>query len=584
MSFWAVGAVAVVGAASAAASASAQSDAAGQAMDAETQQQLNGMEAAARAGVEANSYLNPYEYTGQMGNYALGNELGITPSMPGMPVKKDFMYLDPRAGQMVLNEKAWRQANNQWRNGLQVAAQYGGVKMDAMPQTSDPKYRNKKGKFDNKKFAADMQQWDRQLQGVMQATNTDSQYSKAPTKQQFMEPVLNKNGKKVRNPDGTVKKKLNEDKFNAALKDYEGQIHGAAGQYWNQYQNSEQAKTRGTLLKEYGASDYAKDPMKYSTDLSMTGYKKDPGYSPMVYDEATWQQANDPTYLAKKGIITNDAEWKASGDPRYLAKKGIITNDAEWRASGDPTYMAPVNTLADLQATPGYKFGLDQGLNSAQTSAAAGGSLMSGATLKALSDYGSGYASQRWMDYSNMQADRFNNAYSRSMDYDNTLANRFGQAFQDSMQYDNARASRFNDAFQRGQGAYLNYFNRAQSAYQQAFNRNQQNKQFRLNALTQQQNVGLTAANAQSNNTMQTGAQQQTGYNNIGNAQAQGYINQGQAQANMYTGISNAVSSGIGNYAMMNAVGNPNTRTSPTGNINGQRAAWDSNAGAWVSY
>lgn len=536
MSFAAVAVgVAAVGVAGSVASGMAQADAAGKAMDAETQQQLNGMEAAARAGVEANAYLNPYEYTGQMGNYALGNELGITPAMPNMPVKKDFMYLDPRTGQMVLNDKAWRQATNQWRNGLQVAAQYGGIKMDAMPQTTDPKYRNKKGKFDNKKFAADMKEWDRQLQGVMQATNTDSQYSKAPDRAKFMEPVRNKKGKIVRNPDGTVKKKLNEQKLNAALKEYEGKIHGAAGQYWNQYQNSDQAKTRGTLLKEYGASDYAKDPLKYSTDLSMEGFKKDPGYAPMVYDEATWQQSNDPAYLAKKGIITNDAEWKASGDP---------------------TYMGPVNTLADLQATPGYMFGLNQGLNSAQTSAAAGGSLMSGATLKALSDYGSGYASQRWMDYSNMQADRFNQAFNRSMDYDNT------------------RANRFNDAFQRGQGAYLNFFNRAQSAYENAFNRNMQNKQFRLNALTQQQNVGLTAANAQSNNTMQTGAQQQSGYNNIGNAQAQGYINQGQAQANMYTGIANAVSSGIGNYATMRAVGNmgnPNAQTSGPQNLVSQR-------------
>ena len=174
---------------------------------------------------------------------------------------------------------------------------------------------------------------------------------------------------------------------------------------------------------------------------------------------------------------------------------------------------------------------------------------MSGATLKALSDYGSGYASQKWMDYANMQADRFNQAFDRSFNYDQ------------------ARAQRFDASVNRGQGALLNAFNRGQAAVNSVFNRAMQQKQFRLGALEQQQNVGLNSASQQSNNTMQTGAQTQQGYQNIGNAQAQGALNQGQAMANMYTGIGNALSSGLGNAVFLNQVGNgnPNANTTRTG-------------------
>jgi hypothetical protein len=56
----AVGVSAAAAVGGAVASSQAQSSAADKAMDAETQQQMNGMEAAARAGVGANSYLNPY--------------------------------------------------------------------------------------------------------------------------------------------------------------------------------------------------------------------------------------------------------------------------------------------------------------------------------------------------------------------------------------------------------------------------------------------------------------------------------------------------------------------------------------------
>ena len=56
----------------------------------------------------------------------------------------------------------------------------------------------------------------------------------------------------------------------------------------------------------------------------------------------------------------------------------------------------------NMKASPGYQFQLQQGLNSIQNSAAAGGGALSGATLKAMQQYGTGLAAQ---DYQNV----FNN-------------------------------------------------------------------------------------------------------------------------------------------------------------------------------
>lgn len=70
-------------------------------------------------------------------------------------------------------------------------------------------------------------------------------------------------------------------------------------------------------------------------------------------------------------------------------------------------------SMADYQQDPGYQFRLEQGMNNIQGSAAAGGGLLSGATLKALNSYNSDLASQE-----------YNNAYSR---YGNDQQNRYAR-------------------------------------------------------------------------------------------------------------------------------------------------------------
>lgn len=69
--------------------------------------------------------------------------------------------------------------------------------------------------------------------------------------------------------------------------------------------------------------------------------------------------------------------------------------------------------LTDYQQDPGYQFRQQNGMNNIQSSAAAGGGLLSGATLKALNSYNSDLASQE-----------FNNAYAR---YGNDQQNRYAR-------------------------------------------------------------------------------------------------------------------------------------------------------------
>lgn len=76
--------------------------------------------------------------------------------------------------------------------------------------------------------------------------------------------------------------------------------------------------------------------------------------------------------------------------------------------SGDPATAGKLGksfTLADYQADPGYQFRLDEGNKGIERSAAARGSQLSGATLKALARFGQDTASNEYQNSYN----RFNN-------------------------------------------------------------------------------------------------------------------------------------------------------------------------------
>jgi len=71
--------------------------------------------------------------------------------------------------------------------------------------------------------------------------------------------------------------------------------------------------------------------------------------------------------------------------------------------------LDPKSVMSD----PGYQFGLTQGRNALEGSAAAGGGLYSGAALKALTQYGNDYGTTKYNDAWNRQQNEFGNRWNR---------------------------------------------------------------------------------------------------------------------------------------------------------------------------
>lgn len=173
--------------------------------------------------------------------------------------------------------------------------------------------------------------------------------------------------------------------------------------------------------------------------------------------------------------------------------QGSLMNYGQEQYKNDVGYTPMVNSLAELQATPGYQFQLEQGLQGVNNSAAAKGGLLSGANMKAINDYAQGQAST----------------------------------------------------------GYQAAWERAQNAYSNAFGRNQQ----KFQNLQSMANNGQSAANTQGNYAMETGQALAGASTNYGNNQSNLALGQGQIQANMVNGITGAISGGLMSAVGTGAIG-----------------------------
>lgn len=108
------------------------------------------------------------------------------------------------------------------------------------------------------------------------------------------------------------------------------------------------------------------------------------------------REANDTQLYQYNQTREDQAPWRQAGESALGQLGGGLAQGGDFNRDF---------TLSDFQRDPGYQFRLDQGLGAVQGSAAARGSLMSGATLKRLSQYGQDYASGEY----GKAYDRFNN-------------------------------------------------------------------------------------------------------------------------------------------------------------------------------
>jgi hypothetical protein len=104
-------------------------------------------------------------------------------------------------------------------------------------------------------------------------------------------------------------------------------------------------------------------------------------------------------------------------------------------------------TMADYQADPGFEFRMNQGMQTLQRSAAAKGGLMGGQTMKALTDYSQGQASNEYQ-----------NAYNR---FNSDRDRRYGRLGQIAGMGQNAASSLGSMAMGYGGAVGQNYMNAA---------------------------------------------------------------------------------------------------------------------------
>jgi hypothetical protein len=179
----------------------------------------------------------------------------------------------------------------------------------------------------------------------------------------------------------------------------------------------------------------------------------------------------------------------------------------------DPGYTPMVNSLEELQNTPGYQFQLQQGQQGLDNQAAASGGLLSGKQLKATSQYQQGVAAQ----------------------------------------------------------GYQSAWDRAQAAYQSAFTRNMQQKQNRYDQLSGVSNTGYKAGALQGGNLLNT-AGDIANYM-TGNARTQSTLAQdnGQIAQGRNTAITGAVNDFVSDPKLQSYASNlfkPNANTGADTNLN----------------
>lgn len=135
------------------------------------------------------------------------------------------------------------------------------------------------------------------------------------------------------------------------------------------------------------------DASKYAADISQKQFER------TREDQMPWLEAGK----------------KALGELQDYVGRNKSYDDV-WGRRYDQAYQNGQLTggmsLADFQADPSYQWRKQQGMDGIQAQAAAGGGLLSGATLKALNEYNSNLASQEYA-----------NAYARHDNEQNQLAN-----------------------------------------------------------------------------------------------------------------------------------------------------------------
>lgn len=237
--------------------------------------------------------------------------------------------------------------------------------------------------------------------------------------------------------------------------------------------------------------------------------------------------------------------------PAFEQTEFVQPEDVIGRPSYDPANsLNSLNAdqmLQQFQASPGYNFRMQEGVDALDRSAAARGGLFSGRQGKALTDFAGNLASAEYGNWYNRRANEDARDYGRAWDYD---ARNYGRA-NDTYNRNYGAAT---DTWNRNYGMATDDYNRNYLAATDTFNRNygmsvdDYNRRYgaygdQLNRLSALAGVGQTATNNMTN----AGQNFTTGMSNA-------YANLG--RSNAATGAANAQMwddfGGIGTAALRN--------------------------------
>jgi hypothetical protein len=246
---------------------------------------------------------------------------------------------------------------------------------------------------------------------------------------------------------------------------------------------------QATYDPQYGSLN-----QQYSADQ----YKNDPTYTPLVSNNLTreqYQKMYGATPMTSNKFTADDYA-KLKGMPAMVSN---TLDQAEYQQ--DPGYTPMVNTLAELEATPGYKVQLEQGLKGVNSSAAARGGLFSGRAAKELNNYAQGQASTGFQSAWERGQKAYSDAFARK-----------NQRFQQGQEGFNQAYNRNTLEYNQGEDAYANEYNRqtqrygqGQDAYNNAYNRYKGNQDTQYNRLYQLSGMGQNSATNQAGYGMQGG-------------------------------------------------------------------------------
>jgi len=293
------------------------------------------------------------------------------------------------------------------------------------------------------------------------------------------------------------------------------------------------AKTRAMTPKEADRFD------KYKQDV-------------VGYQQALEKEKQDPAF----GAATKSYQ-QATGD-KYPEFKPFDKEIPAFQAFDQPIPKWTPTTVEDMKADPGYQFRFQQGQEAVENSAAARGSLLGGNTLRALNEYGQGFASNEFGNVNQRRQQDYGNKLGEwGLGYDKNTADWESRLKDWATGY-----QKYMGDYETGTGAYMNKYN--------MFNQdrdNPYNKYMQLMNVGQDANRNVNDANTNLANMLSGNV---TGY-----AQSMANLNKGLADAysGNRQGIGQAQSNDAANQGYINVALNNSLGT--TGATLADQIPWD---------